>query len=61
MKGGKKISLIQSRSRMFLPNLEDDLLRKEGMALLPCNIELSAMEFALITFIGGKTALREVL
>lgn len=46
---------------MFLPNLEDDLLRKEGMALLPCNIELSAMEFPLITFIGGKTALREVL
>ena len=37
------------------------LLKKDGLSLLPCNIELSTMEIPLMSFIGGKTALREIL
>lgn len=47
--------------RQSLPDLGDYLLEKDGLSLLPCNIVLSTMEVPLMTFIGGKTALREIL
>lgn len=44
-----------------LPDIRDFLLEKDGLTLLPCNIVLSTMEIPLMSFIGGKTALREIL
>ncbi|WP_195376505.1 ParA family protein [Anaerotruncus rubiinfantis] len=44
-----------------LSDTTDYMMEKDGLFLLPCNIELSTMEIPLMSFIGGKTALREIL
>lgn len=47
--------------RQPLLEINELLLERGGLFLLPCNIILSTMEIPLMSFIGGKTALREIL